>query len=85
VDVIDKWLNLLEGYFSIHDYSSWEKIPFALLKATYHVKDWWETYCKQKDESTTSLLSTTPTWNSFWDAIKEQHYPVRSYKDKYIN
>ena len=43
-DVVDKWLNLLEGYFSIHDFSSQEKITFALLKAAPHVKDWWETY-----------------------------------------
>ena len=42
-DVIDRWLNLLEVYFSIHDFSDREKIIFALLKATPHVKDWWET------------------------------------------
>lgn len=51
-DVVDKWLNLLEGYFSVHEFSSREKIVFALLKAAPHVKDWWETYCEQKDEST---------------------------------
>jgi len=28
VDVIDKWLNLLEGYFSVHDFSSQEKYYF---------------------------------------------------------
>ena len=37
-DIVDKWLNLLEGYFSVHDFSNWEKITFALLKATPHVK-----------------------------------------------
>ena len=31
---VDRWLNLLEGYFSVHDFSDWEKIIFALLKAT---------------------------------------------------
>ena len=49
VDVVDIWLNLLEGYFSVHDFSNREKIIFALLKATPHVKDWWETYCENKD------------------------------------
>ena len=38
-DVIDIWLNLLEGYFSVHDFSDREKIIFSLLKATPHVKD----------------------------------------------
>eukprot|EP00253_Pinus_taeda_P036070 PITA_36070 len=82
--VVDKWLNLLEGYFFVHEFSSQEKIVFTLLKATRHVKDWWETYCEQKDESIGSLFSTTPTWNSFRDAIKKQYYPVKRYEDKYI-
>jgi len=39
MDAIDKWLNLLEGYFSVHDFSNCEKVTCALLKATPHVKD----------------------------------------------
>lgn len=61
VDVINKCINLLDGYFSIHDFSSQEKITFSLLRAAPHVKDWWETYCKKKDESTCSLFSAAPT------------------------
>jgi len=39
-NTIDKWLNLLEGYFSVHDFSSWENITFVLLKAAPpHVND----------------------------------------------
>ena len=40
-DVVDRWLNLLEGYFSFHNFSNREKITFTLLKAIPHVKDWW--------------------------------------------
>jgi hypothetical protein len=40
-DVVDKWLNLLEGYFSVHNFLNREKITFALLKAIPHVKYWW--------------------------------------------
>jgi len=43
-DVVEKWLNMLEGYFLVHEFSNWEKITFSLLKATPHIKDWWETY-----------------------------------------
>ena len=75
---------MLEVYFSVHEFSSREKIIFALLKAAPHVKDWWETYYKQKDESIGSLFSATPTWDSFHDAVKEQYYPVKSYQEKYI-
>eukprot|EP00253_Pinus_taeda_P017352 PITA_17352 len=73
-----------KGYFSIHEFSSREKIVFALLKAAPHVKEWWETYWEQKDESIGSLFSTAPTWNSFQDAIKDQYYPVGSYENECI-
>jgi len=71
-------------FFFIHDFSSHEKITFALLKASPYVKDWWETYWEKKDESPPSLFLATPTWDSFQDAIKEKYYPIRSYEDKYI-
>jgi hypothetical protein len=83
-DVIDRWLNMLEGYFSVHEFSNRERIIFTLLEAAPHVKDWWETYLEQHGEGEPSLFSTKPTWNSFRDAIREQYYPVGSYEDKYI-
>jgi hypothetical protein len=42
VDALEKWLNLLEGYFSVQFFFDREKITFALLKALPHVKHWWE-------------------------------------------
>jgi len=33
VDVLDKWLNMLEGYFLVHDFANRENIAFALFKA----------------------------------------------------
>jgi hypothetical protein len=68
---VDKWLNILEGYFSVHNCSNREKITFALLKVVPHVKDWWETFCEQKETEETSLFSVTTTWESFRDSIKE--------------
>ena len=83
-DIVDRWLKLLEVYFSIHDFSNQENITFALLKVAPHVEGWWETYYEQKDKRESSLFSFTPTWNFFRDAIKEQYYPVESYGDKNI-
>jgi hypothetical protein len=37
-DALDKWLNLLEGYFFVHHFSDRENITFTLLKALPHVK-----------------------------------------------
>jgi hypothetical protein len=39
VDVLDKWLNLLEGYFLVHNFYDRENITFALLRVIPHVKD----------------------------------------------
>jgi hypothetical protein len=43
VDSLEKWLNMLEGYFFVHNFSEREKITFALLKVIPHVKYLWET------------------------------------------
>ena len=36
-DALDNWLNVLEGYFPVHNFFDREKITFALLKAVPHV------------------------------------------------
>jgi hypothetical protein len=83
VDVEDKWLNLLEGYFFVHNFLNRENITFALLKVVPHVKDWWETFCEKNETKEPSLFTVMTTWESFRYAIKEQYYPVRSYDDLY--
>jgi hypothetical protein len=76
-------LNLLEGYFSIHNFSNRENITFVLLKAVPHVKNWWETFCEQKEIEEPSLFTVTATWDSFGNDIKEQYYLFGSYDDLY--
>jgi hypothetical protein len=82
-DVVDKSLNLLERYFSVHNFSNREKITFVLLKVVPHVKDWWENFCEQKETKEPSLFTVTTTWESFRDVIKEQYYIIESYDDLY--
>jgi hypothetical protein len=82
-DVVDKSLNLLEGYFSIHNFLNRENITFALLKVIPHVKDWWEMFCEKKEIEEPSLFTITTTWESLRDDIKEKYYPVRSYDNFY--
>jgi hypothetical protein len=60
-DVVDKWLNILEGYFSFHNFSNREKITFSLLKVVPHVKDWWETLCEKKETEEPSLFTVMTT------------------------
>jgi hypothetical protein len=59
--VVDKWLNLLEGYFYIHNFSNIENITFALLKVITHAKDWWENFCEQKETKEPSLFTVSTT------------------------
>jgi hypothetical protein len=82
-DGVNTWLNLLEVYFFVHNFSNRENITFALLIAVPHVKDWWETFCEQKEIEEPSLFTVTTTWESFKDVIREQCYPVGSYDDLY--
>jgi hypothetical protein len=82
-DVIDKWLNLLEGYFFVHNFFDRENITFALLKVVPHVKYWWDTFCEKKEIEGSTLFAVAPTWGSFRDVIKEQYYHVGSYDDLY--
>jgi hypothetical protein len=82
-NVVEKWLNLLEGYFSIHNFYDKEKITFAFLKVFPHVKYWRETFCELKETKGSKLFVVAPTWGSFRDAIKEQYYLVESYDDLY--
>jgi hypothetical protein len=83
-DTLDKWLNLLEGYFSVHNFSDKEKITFALLKALPHVKHWWETYWEQSSTEESGIYGAEPTWDFFVDAVKEQYYPVGNYEEQYM-
>jgi hypothetical protein len=81
---LEKWLNLLEGYFSVHNFSDREKITFALLKALPHVKHWWETYWEKSSIEESGIYGVEPTWDFFVDAVKEQYYPVGNYEDQYM-
>ena len=72
-------MNVLEGYFSVHNFSDREKITFALLKLVPHVQNWWGTYCEQNSSDESGMFETNPTWASFIDSIREQYYPVGNY------
>jgi hypothetical protein len=81
---LEKWLNFLEGYFSIHNFSDRENITFSLLKALPHVKHWWETYWEKNSIEESGIFGAEPTWDFFMDAVKEQYYPVGNYDDQYM-
>jgi hypothetical protein len=70
-EALDKWLTLLEGYFSVHKFFDKEKITFALFKSLPHVKCWWETYWEKSSTEESRIYGVEPTWDFFVDAIKE--------------
>jgi hypothetical protein len=65
-DALEKWLNLLEGYFSVHNFSDREKITFALLKALPHVKHWWETYWEKSSTEESEYMGSSPLGIFLW-------------------
>jgi hypothetical protein len=58
---LEKWLTLLEGYFSVHNFFDKEKITFTLLKTLPHVKHWWETYWEQSSTEESRIYGVEPT------------------------
>jgi hypothetical protein len=83
-DALDKWLNMLEGYFSVHNFSDRENITFALLKALPHVNHWWEIFWEQSSTEESGICGAEPTSDFFVDAVKEQYYPVGNHEDQYM-
>jgi hypothetical protein len=83
-DALEKWLNLLEGYYSVQKFSDSEKITFALLKSLPHVRAWWEGYWERYTADESTLFGREPTWATFVDALKDKLYPIRNYDDKYM-
>ena len=81
-DALEKWLSLLEGYFSIQKFSDSEKITFALVKSLPHVKDWWDGYCERHVRDESNTFNIEPTWSTFFDFIKEEFYPTGNYDDQ---
>jgi hypothetical protein len=65
-DALDKWLNMLEGYFFVHNFSDREKIIFALLKALPHVKHWWETYGSKVPQRSLEYMGPSPLGIFLW-------------------
>ena len=83
VDTLEKWVNILEGYFSIYNFSNRENITFTLLKVVPHIKYWWETYYEQASRKEYEIFGIEPTWEAFVDALKGKCYPVGNYEDLY--
>jgi hypothetical protein len=72
-DSLRKWLNILEGYFFVHNFFDKERITFALLKALPHVKNWWETYSEKSSTKESGIYGVEPTWDFFANVVKEQY------------
>ena len=57
-DSLEKWLSLLQGYFSVQKNFNIKNITFTLLKSLPHVKDWWDGYCKRHEKEDTKIFET---------------------------
>jgi hypothetical protein len=82
-DALEKWLNILEGYFFVHNFFDRETITFALLNSLSHVKHWLEIYWEKSSIEESRIYGDEPTYDFFY-VVKEQYYPVANYDDQYM-
>ena len=76
-------MNVLEGYFYVHNFFDRENITLSLLKEVPHVQNWWGNYWEQNSSDESGMFETNPTWASFIDFVREQYYPMGNYDDQY--
>ena len=69
VEKLDDWIDRLETYFSLGEYSSREKIKASTLKLSKHALTWWKSYKRKVNYSEV-------TWKTFKELLKKQFYPV---------
>lgn len=74
------WLDHLEGYFYIHNFSIVRKITFALQKSYSCVKHWQDSHYVQNFKNISIACEIEPTWGDFVDA----YYPVGNYNNQYM-
>jgi hypothetical protein len=64
IDALEKWLSLLEDYFSIQKKINGEKITFAHLKAFPHVRYWSRMSLQFLDQYPLGYLFLMPSSNN---------------------
>ncbi|KAK0581648.1 hypothetical protein LWI29_016413 [Acer saccharum] len=66
---LGNWIGQLETYFTIHGYTSTQKLSFARLKLSSHPLTCWNAYLKHN-------VVLKLTWRKFKELIKKQFYPI---------
>jgi hypothetical protein len=84
VDALEKWLNLLEGYFSVHNFSTGKRSPSHSSRLSPMSNIGGKLTGRKVPQRNLEYMGLEPTWDFFVDAVKEQYYPVDNYEDQYM-
>ena len=63
-------VNLLEGYFSVYNFSDREKITFSLLKVVPHVKDGWKPTVSKLPRRNVACFPPYPPGHLLWMLLR---------------
>jgi hypothetical protein len=83
-DALEKWLNMLEDYYSVQKKSRLKISTSCSLNPFPHVRAWWEGYYERYTMGESTPFRREPTWVAFVDSLKEEFYPVGNYDDQYM-
>jgi hypothetical protein len=79
-DALETWLNLLEGYFIVCNFSIEKRSPLRSLRLS-PMSNISEKVTGRKIPQRSLEYLRSPTWDIFMDAIKVQYYPIENYED----
>jgi hypothetical protein len=78
---LEKWLSLLEGYFSVQNFSNSEKSPSHSLNLFPMLDIGGKLTVRNMSEMNLQFLGQNPLGWIFFDALKEKYYLVGNYDD----
>ena len=81
VDALEKWLNLLEGFFSVQKFSDRKISPSHSPRLSPMSSIGMKLTGRKVPQRNLEYMGPIPLGIFFMDAVKEQYYPVGNYED----
>ena len=76
VEKLDDWIDRLETYFTLYQFSGEEKLAYSTIKLSKHALTWWKSYKRQSDRA--------KSWRELKRVMKVTFYPVGNLEEHWF-